>query len=143
MTKREVELLKAKLEASELRHRVSELTSVVAQMQKELKESNKLLRQQRLPPRIRVSSTERMQLAASQKFICDGGDDCPLKKINPPGVFTEALWIVDHINPWCKSGKHTSNLHCLCPYCDSRKQKDEIVSQAYRKDLSDSDELSE
>jgi hypothetical protein len=50
----EVASLRARLEASELRHEVNELRSVVAQYQRELRESNKLLLKQRLPPRIVV-----------------------------------------------------------------------------------------
>jgi len=98
-----------------------------------------LLREQRLPKRIRVSSTERMLLAASQKWKCDGGKDCPLITLND-GLFDSSLFIVDHIRPWCKSGKHTSNLHCLCPYCDSKKTRAEIAAQEYTRDMSESED---
>ena len=55
----EVALLRARLEASELRHEVQELRSVVAQYQRELRESNKLLLKQRLPPRARPHTKTR------------------------------------------------------------------------------------
>ena len=58
MSGSEVELLRAKLEASELRHEVRELRSVVEQYQRELGESNRLLLKQRLPPRPHTNSTE-------------------------------------------------------------------------------------
>ena len=54
----EVALLRARLEASELQHEVKELRSVVAQYQRELRESNKLLIKQRLPPQPHTNSTE-------------------------------------------------------------------------------------
>jgi hypothetical protein len=59
MAEEEIALLRAKLEASELRHEVKELRSVVAQYQRELKESNTLLLKQRLPPRPHTNSTQR------------------------------------------------------------------------------------
>ena len=70
----EVALLRARLEASELRHEVQELRSVVAQYQRELRESNKLLLKQRLPPRPHTNSTEKQLIAASQLWKCAGGD---------------------------------------------------------------------
>ena len=48
----EVALLRAQLEASELRHEVNQLKSVISQFQRELKESNKLLLKQRLGARL-------------------------------------------------------------------------------------------
>ena len=122
----QIALLSARLEASELRHTVNDLNSVIAQLQQELKESSTLLRKQRLPPRIKVTSTQRMQIAARQKWACAGGDDCPLRVINPPGNFTaEALFEVDHVLPWAESGKHVGNLRAMCAHCHSvatRKQ---------------------
>ena len=80
----EIALLSAKLEASELRHRVNELNAVITQLN--LKESNTLLRKQRLPPRIKCTSTQRQQIAARQGWRC-AGDECPLRIVNPPGLF--------------------------------------------------------
>ena len=122
-----VALLTAKLEASELRHRVSELEAVITQLQLELKESNALLRKQRLPPRIKTTPVQRMQIAARQGWRCMG-ENCPLKLFNG-GFFTaEALFDVDHIQPWAESGRHIGNLRCLCAHCHSvvtRKHCDE------------------
>ena len=120
MQKMEVEMLRAKLEASELRQRVTDLSAVIVQLQMELKESNLLLRQQRLPQRLKVTSTQRQQIAARQKWCCVGGEGCPLKIINPPGLFTaEALFDVDHEVPWAESGRHLGNLRALCAHCHS------------------------
>lgn len=115
----EMALLTARLEASELRHRVRALEQVVSQLEVQLKESTTLLRKQRLPARIKVTSTQRQQLAARQGWRCAGGDSCPLHLINPPsGLFTaEALFEVDHELPWAESAEHTGNLRCLCAYC--------------------------
>ena len=66
----EVALLRAKLEASELRHEVQRLQGVVKQYQQELEESNRLLRKQRLPPRPHANATEKALIAASQRFVC-------------------------------------------------------------------------
>ena len=122
----EVALLRAQLEASELRHQVAELRAVIVQLQLELLESNMLLRKQRLPPRIKVTSTQRQQIAARQGWRCAGGEGCPLRVTNPPGLFTaEALFDVDHELPWATSGKHSGNLRALCAHCHSvatRKQ---------------------
>ena len=73
MADEEIALLRAKLEASELRHEVKELRSVVAQYQRELKESNTLLLKQRLPPRQHTNSTEKQLIAAGQLWKCAGG----------------------------------------------------------------------
>ena len=81
MADEEIALLRAKLEASELRHEVKELRSVVAQYQRELKESNTLLLKQRLPPRPHTNSTEKQLIAAGQYWKCAGGEDCPLKRV--------------------------------------------------------------
>ena len=59
MAEEEIALLRARLEAIEPRHEVKELRSVVAQYQRELKESNTLLLKQRLPPRPHTNSTEK------------------------------------------------------------------------------------
>ena len=121
-----IELLEAKLEASELRHRVNELNAAIQQLQVELKESNTLLRKQRLPSRIKLTPVQRMQIAAQQKWVCAGGETCPLKVINPPGLFTaDALFECDHVEPWSESGRHINNLRALGPHCHSvvtRKQ---------------------
>ena len=120
-----VSLLRAKLEASELRHRVRELTTAIEQLQAELTESNTLLRKQRLPARIRVSSTQRQQIAASQVWRCVG-DDCPLRMINPPdGLFDQSLYEIDHVESWSSSGRHTGNLAARCVYCHSKKTRRE------------------
>ena len=121
-----IALLTAKLEASERLHTINELRGVIAQLQLELKESSQLLRKQRLPPRIKCTSTQRQQIAARQGWCCAGGDDCPLRVLNPPGLFTaEALFDVDHVEAWSESGKHLGNLRALCAHCHSvvtRKQ---------------------
>ena len=119
------ELLRAKLEVSELRHRVNELDAVIVQLQNELKESNRLLLRQRLPSRERVTSLQRQQIAARQRWQCVGGVDCPLKVINPPGLFTwEALYEIDHVVPWSQSGRHLGNLRALCAHCHSRATRE-------------------
>jgi len=122
----EVALLRAQLEASELKHTVAELRGVISQLQCELKESNQLLRKQRLPPRIKTTSTQRLQVAARQGWKC-AAEECPLKITNPPhGLFTpDALFDVDHLSPWSESARHTGNLQALCAYCHSRKTRAE------------------
>ena len=129
-----IETLRAKLEASELRHEVNQLRSVITQLERELKESNKLLRTQRLPPRIKLSQMQRQQIAARQKWQCVG-EDCPLKLINPPGLFTpETLYEIDHIKRWSRCGRQENNVCALCPFCHSSKTRREVLQ-----DDSDSD----
>eukprot|EP00966_Prymnesium_polylepis_P327481 7383353-Prymnesium_polylepis.1 len=119
----EIALLRVKLEASELRHEVRELRSVVAQYQRELRESNRLLLKQRLPPRPHTNSTEKQLIAASQQWRCAGGGECPLKKLTPGGVFDQSLYIIDHSSPWSASGRHVGNRRALCVWCDSVKTR--------------------
>ena len=115
-----IALLSARLEASELKHTLNDLRATILQLQLELKESTSLLCKQRLPPRPKVSSTQRQQIAARQQWRCAGGDGCPLRVVNPPGLFTaEALFEVDHVQPWSESGKHFGNLRALCAHCHS------------------------
>ena len=122
-----IAVLTAKLEAAELRNRVNELQTAISRLQLELKESNTLLCKQRLPPRIRISSTERQQIAARQGFVCYDADVCPLRLINPPhGLFTaDTLWECDHDIPWSESGMHTNNIVARCVWCHSRKTRAE------------------
>lgn len=121
----QIALLSARLEASELRHTVNALHRVIAQLQQELKESSTLLRKQRLPPRIKVTSTQRQQIAAQQGWKC-AGENCPLIIINPPhGLFDDSLFEIDHVERWSDSGRHTGNLCAKCAYCHSKKTRRE------------------
>lgn len=128
----EIALLRAKLEASELRHEVQELRSVIAQYQRELRESNRLLLKQRLPPRPHTNSTEKQLIAASQSWRCAGGEDCPLTKLTPGGVFDQSLYIIDHSCPWSASGRHVGNRRALCVWCDSVKTRCEVAQGKHR-----------
>ena len=128
----EVEILRAKLEASELRHEVRELRSVVEQYQRELGESNRLLLKQRLPPRPHTNSTEKQLIAASQYWRCAGEEDCPLRRLTPGGVFDRSLYIIDHESPWSASGKHVGNRRALCVWCDSVKTRREVAEGRHR-----------
>ena len=110
----QVELLQAKLEASELRHEVQELRRVIAQYQQELRETNRLLLKQRLPPRPFTNATEKQLIAASQGWKCTSGDpNCPLLVLTG-GYFDQSLYIIDHTTPWAASGKHWNNRRALC-----------------------------
>jgi hypothetical protein len=130
----QIELLSAKLEASELRHTLARRNAVITQLELELKECSSMLQKQRLPPRIKVSSTQRQQLAAGQKWKCVGGESCPLLITNE-GLFTAgALYEVDHVLPWSESGKNLGNLRCLCPHCHAvvtRQQCQERVEARF------------
>ena len=128
----EIALLRARLEASELRHEVKELRSVVAQYQRELKESNTLLLKQRLPPRPHTNSTEKQLIAAGQLWKCAGGEDCPLKRLTPGGVLDQSLYIIDHDLPWSASGKHVGNRRALCVWCESVKTRREVAEGRHR-----------
>ena len=126
----EVALLRAQLEASQLKHTVNELRGIITQLQLELKESNTLLRKQRLPPRIKISSTERQQIAARQGWKCAGGESCPLRILNPPGLFEAAtLYEIDHQERWSESGRHLGNLYARCAYCHSKKTRAECIAR--------------
>ena len=128
----EAELWKARYEASELRHEVQKWKEACAALQNELGHSNRLLRQQRLPPRPRLTQMERVMVAARQKFKCDGGDGCPLRTVNE-GVFTEAaLWEIDHIGRgWAKTGRHSmTSVVALCPHCHAVRTREQILCRA-------------
>ena len=136
----EVALLRAKLDASELRHEVQELRGVIAQYQRELKESNKLLLKQRLPPRPYTNSTEKQLIAAGQGWRCAGGGDCPLLKLTPGGVFDQSLYIIDHTAPYSASGRHEGNRRALCVWCDSVKTRQEVAGGRHRPTASSGEE---
>ena len=128
----QVELLQAKLEASELRHEVQELRRVIGQYQQELRESNKLLLKQRLPPRPFTNSTEKQLIAANQGWKCgSGADDCPLKVLTG-GLFDQSLYVIDHSTPFSASGKHWNNRRALCVWCDAVKTRREIAERKHR-----------
>ena len=127
-----MELLQAKLELSELRHEVKELRRVIGQYQQELRESNKLLLKQRLPPRPFTNSTEKQLIAASQGWKCASGDpNCPLLVLTG-GYFDRSLYIIDHTTPWAASGKHWNNRRATCVWCDAVKTRREIAERKHR-----------
>ena len=132
-SERDVELLQAKLEASELRHEVTELRRVIAQYQQELRESSKLLlKGGRVPPRPFTNSTEKQLIAAGQGWKCGSGDpNCPLLVLTG-GVFDQSLYIIDHTTPWSASGKHCNNRRALCVWCDAVKVRREIAERKHR-----------
>ena len=130
----EVDLLRSRLEASELKHRVNELTQIVATLQVELKESNTLLlKSRKLCPRPHLSSVQKQLVAARQHWICSSGESCPLRNLTPNHTFDCSLYIVDHIRPYSVSGKHSNNLQALCIHCESCKTRKEVMSGAYRR----------
>ena len=87
-----VALLRAQLEASELRHRVNELQSVVTSLEAELKESNSLLLKSRNIQRPFTNSVEKQLIAARQNWRCASGDACPLRTLTPNQTFDASLW---------------------------------------------------
>ena len=126
-----LECSNARLQVQELRSEVERLQGVVSQYQQELKLSNKLLMQQRLPPRPYTSSTEKALIASKQRFICAGFDECPLKVLNG-GVFDSALWTIEHLEPWSRSGRHLNNRAAYCAWCASKKTRAEIAQRLHR-----------
>ena len=127
---REVELLRARLEASELKHELNEWKAVCAALQQELKESNRLLRQQRLPPRPRLTPMQRNMVAARQKWKCIGAN-CPLAVVND-GLFTaESGWEIDHIGDgWARTAMHSlSTVQALCQHCHARRTREQIMNR--------------
>ena len=128
-------VLRAKLEANALREELQRMRGVVAQYQRELKESNQLLIKQRLPPRPYTNSTEKQLIAASQGWKCAGEEDCPLKVLNSSGepFFDQSLFIIDHEVPYSASGKHLGNRRAICCWCDAVKTRREIADRKHRR----------
>ena len=130
----EVDLLRSRLEASELKHRVNELETVVATLERELKESNDLLiKSRKLCKRPALNAIQKTLVAASQNWTCASGELCPLRHLTPNFTFDRSLFFVDHRVPWSRCGKHTSNLQALCVHCDSVKLRNEIATRQHRR----------
>lgn len=91
-----VALLRAQLEASELRHRVNELQSVVSSLEAELKESNSILLKSRNIKRPFTNSVEKQLIAARQNWRCASGDACPLRTLTPNQTFDSSLFIINN-----------------------------------------------
>ena len=141
--KENVALLRAQLEANELKHRVNELETIVKALEAELKESNALLLKSRnLAKRPFTSSIEKQIIAAKHNWCCATGETCPMRKLTPNGTFSESLFIIDHRVPYSQCGKHTNMRQALCPHCDSVKIRNGIVTRQHRRPdpLSDSEE---
>ena len=93
--KENVALLRAQLEANELKHRVNELETIVKALEAELKESNALLLKSRnLAKRPFTSSIEKQIIAAKHNWCCATGETCPMRKLTPNGTFSESLFII-------------------------------------------------
>lgn len=130
----EVELLRSRLEASELKHRCNELEQVVDALQKELKESNSLLlKSRKLCARPHLSSIEKQKVAARQHWVCSSAENCPLRTLTPNGTFSESLFFIDHRVPYSRCARHSSNLQALCVHCDSVKLRNEIATRQHRR----------
>lgn len=134
----EVELLTAKLEASQarlevqtLQNQVRDLQASVLQYQDELRECRRLLLKQRLPRRVFTSSSERQLIAAGQGWRCAGYDDCPLKKLNG-GLFDKSLFVIEHLSPWAASGRHVGNRAAYCVWCSAVKTRQEIADGKHK-----------
>ena len=128
----EVILLRAQLEASELKHRVNELQEVVSALEAELKESNTLLLKSRnLAKRPFTSSVEKQIIAARQNWLCATGESCPMRKLTPNGTFSDSLFIIDHRIPYSQAGKHTNMRQALCVHCESVKTRNEIATRQH------------
>ena len=151
MRKHEAELLKVKLEASELKFKVKELEEALLQIQEELKLQNKLLRKQRLPKRPFSNSSEKQMIAARQSWKCAGlsqikdAPECPMAKITRDGRFDQSLYIIDHVEPYSRGGNHTlSNRVALCQFCSAYKTRYEIANRLHgRKKCKETDESSD
>ena len=131
----EAELWKARYEASELRHQLAEWKAVVSALQQELRESNRLLRQQRLPPRPRLTQMERIMVAARQGFKCQGVN-CPLKATSDCVFSADSLWEIDHIGAgWAATGRHSLEAVCaLCPSCHAAHTRQQILERNKARD---------
>ena len=133
VSQQEVDLLRSRLEASEMKHRVKELEQVVDALQKELKESNALLlKSRKLCARPHLSSIEKQRVAARQHWLCNA-ENCPLRVLTPNGTFSESLFFIDHRVPWSRCARHSSNLQALCVHCDSVKLRNEIATRQHRR----------
>ena len=128
-----VALLRAQLEASELRHRVNELQSVVSSLEAELKESNSLLLKSRNIKRPFTNSVEKQLIAARQNWRCASGDACPLRTLTPNQTFDSSLFIIDHRIPFSRCGKHVNMRQALCVHCDSVKTRTELATRQHRR----------
>ena len=137
------ELLRARLEAAELRLQVQQLTGAITTLEQQLRENAALLRAQRLPPRPRMSSTEKSLVAARQGFRCPGPNSdpsaCPLHAVTG-GMFTSSLWEVDHDLPYSESGLHTGNLVARCPCCHAVRTRAQCVARFHRGEAGSEDE---
>ena len=129
-----ISLLRVQLEASELKHRVYELQTIVSALERELKESNSLLIKSRnLPKRPFTSSTEKQMIAARQNWCCATGTECPMRKLTPNGTFSESLYIIDHRTPWSQCVQHVNMRQALCVHCESVKTRNEIATRQYQR----------
>ena len=132
----EIELLRAQLDSSQLKHRVAELEAAVRALEAELKESNSLLLKSRhMCKRPFLSSIDKQLCAARQNWMCASGEACPLRTLTPNNTFDDSLWVVDHKTPYSQCGKHRSQLQALCVHCDSRKTRIEISTRQHRRPI--------
>ena len=122
---------------------MNDLTVAIGMLEAQLRENAKLLRAQRLPPRPRMSSTEKALVAASQSFKCPGPDGdaskCPLRLVSG-NVFTTSLWECDHEMPYSESGLHTGNLVARCPCCHAVRTRAQCVARFHRGEASSEEE---
>jgi hypothetical protein len=138
----ELQLLTARLEASQaqlevqtLQNQVRELQAIISQYQDELRECRRLLLKQRLPRRPFSSSSERQLIAAGQGWRCGGYDDCPLKKLNG-GLFDKSLFVIEHLSPWAASGRHVGNRSAWCHWCSAVKTRQELADGRHKPSVS-------
>ena len=139
--KQSAALLEAKLEASEaklkileLSQRIQTLETVVSDQSKIIKENTALLRKQRLPTRPYLSAASKVLIACRQQFKCsDPFNTCPCYKLGD-GTFHEDLGIfeIDHIQPIHMGGVNHNNTRAVCVSCHAKLTRKMVLERAER-----------
>jgi hypothetical protein len=115
---------KLKIENMKLQKTNLDLEDAVKEMQDALRESTKLLLRTR-PSRPAIPSERKLLVAAQQGWKCANPfGTCLLYRLGA-GYFDEALFEVDHVEPYSRSFRSVANLQACCPYCHNIKSRNE------------------
>lgn len=127
----EREVLKLKLQVSEMREEIQMLRGLNCTLQEAMRENSRVFAKLK-PSRPPLSHDAKLLIAGEQKFCCaapHGKELCPMWRLpGNNGSFGIFGWEVDHVIPFSKSHRNAGNVVAICHACHGLKCRYERIA---------------